>query len=453
MRLSKFFLPLLRDTSSKEIELESYKLMIRAGLIRKLDKGLYTWLPLGLRIMDKIIKIIDSVMLKYDFNKINMPCIQPASLWIKSGRYDAYGAEMLKISDRHKKDLLFGPTHEEVISDLIANNQVSYKNYPIKLYQITNKFRDEIRPRFGVMRGREFLMKDGYSFDVNIEQSKKTYYEVFESYEEIFNKLGLNVFAASADNGAIGGDMSHEFHILSSVGESTLYFDKKLLNKNLTSIEKRSLYCATNEKHEKKINTDEKKEQAQAKESNDLISSKSIEVGHIFNFGTKYSSSMKVHVQDENQKQILVEMGSYGIGVSRLVAAIIERSEIDIENTSNIIAGYDRTGIIWPISIAPFLVSIIYISQDDEVKEAANEIYNQLNRNIHLHNDVLLDDSNNRGGEKFIIHNLIGIPYQIIINKENLLNNKVEIKERKTQKITLLEIAKIEQYLQQCLEY
>ncbi|MFO1130229.1 MAG: proline--tRNA ligase [Rickettsiales bacterium] len=470
MRLSNFFLPLLKETTSKDEEVQSYKLMIRAGLIRKVDKGLYTWLPIGLRIIEKIIKIIDTVMEKYEFQKIAMPCVQPASLWIESGRYDAYGAEMLKITDRHEKQFLFGPTHEEIVSDLVRKNPISYKNYPIFLYQITTKFRDEIRPRFGVMRSREFLMKDGYSFDISVENSIKTYYKVFDAYEEIFAKLGLNVFAAAASNGAIGGDMSHEFHILSDVGESTLYLDEKFFTENnLSKEEKRKLYCATDEKHAETSNssqehklfaTDEKHEEVSNNNSKyklsidsieilnnnsdnnkyynaKLVSSKSIEIGHIFNFGTKYSASMNVSVQNDKQERILLEMGSYGIGISRLVAAIIERHD----NITSGNTGFDSKGIIWPEQIAPFLISIINLSSSNICESLAAELYTKLKKY-----EVLFDDTNNSNGQKLAIHNLIGIPYHIIINEKNILNNQVEIRIRKTQKSLLIDIDKIEEF-------
>lgn len=447
MRISKLFLPThnltAKDTNSNTNEtknhtLPSYDLMIKAGLIRKLSPGIYTWLPLGVKVLDKIIKVIDDVMSAYDAQKIIMPCIQPATLWQESGRYDAYGKEMLRITDRHDHAMLFGPTHEEVVSDLFRNNVYSYKNYPRFLYQITTKFRDEIRPRFGVMRGREFIMKDCYSFDLTHEMSVDSYYQMYQAYLDIFKALGIHTLVAAAENGAIGGDMSHEFHILSKNGESSLYFDPQLLDQDMSMKMRQNLYCATDEKHP-----------LQSSENEKLLHHKSIEVGHIFNFGLKYSQSMNITIQNEKQERSFLYMGSYGIGVSRLVAAAIERYSLICEQGEykEYDCGYDERGIIWPRKIAPFDISIINLDiKNSLLTEKAENLFKILSKEY----DVLLDDSPNSAGSKFATNDLIGIPVQLIISERNLANNMVGVKLRKSlgQEI-LVSFDQIQNYLRQ----
>ncbi len=431
--MSNTFIPkVLRKNSNSKISttstLPSYDLMIDGGFIRQLSSGIYTWLPLGVKVLDKIIKIIDQVMHEFNGQKIIMPCIQPASLWQESERYEAYGKEMLRITDRHENQLLFGPTHEEVVSDLFRKNVVSYKNFPKLLYQITTKFRDEIRPRFGVMRGREFLMKDGYSFDLTQEDSVKAYYDMYNAYIEIFKRIGVHAMVASAENGAIGGDMSHEFHILSNNGESTLYFDKRLADTDLSINESKELYCATDEKH----NPDQY--------LGDLLNSKSIEVGHIFNFGLKYSKSMNITVQNNKQEKTFMHMGSYGIGVSRLVAAVIEQCDTLGNNI-----GYDSSGIIWPRQIAPFDISIINLDiKNSVVTEKSENLFKILRQKY----DVLLDDSDESVGSKFATNDLIGIPIQIIVSERNLKKGILEIKDRSTLRTESISIDQIEEYLE-----
>jgi prolyl-tRNA synthetase len=418
MRLSQYFLPTLKETPI-DATVVSHQLLLRSGMIRQTASGIYSWLPLGLRVLRKVENIIRQEMDKSGAQEILMPTIQPAELWIESQRYDAYGKEMLRIKDRHERDLLYGPTHEEVVTDLFRKNIATYKDLPKNLYQINWKFRDEIRPRFGLMRGREFLMKDSYSFDIDEENARKTYNLMYQTYYKIFLKMGLKPIALRADTGAIGGDLSHEFHILADVGESAIFYDKKLeefFEKNadlhdFNISELQKIYAMADDLHDEK-NCPVAKE--------NLVSRRGIEVGQVFNFGLKYSQAMQASVMGMNGEKIYPNMGSYGIGVSRVVSACIE-------------ANHDDKGIIWPKPLAPFAVILINVRSNDEAcTKACEEIYQQLQlQNI----EVLYDDTNNSLGQKFAIADLIGIPTQIIIGPKSIANNIVEIKDRKTSQI------------------
>ncbi|MDB2414616.1 proline--tRNA ligase [Rickettsiales bacterium] len=411
MRLSRYFLPIIKENPA-EAKIVSHRLMLRAGMVRQLTSGIYNWLPLGLAVLKNIEEIVRQEMNKAGAIEIMMPTMQPAELWQESGRYDDYGKEMLRVTDRHERDMLYGPTHEEVVSDLFRNNVRSYKDLPMNLYQIHWKFRDEIRPRFGVMRGREFLMKDSYSFDLDTESSMQTYAVMYEAYLKIFKRMGLTAIPVRADNGAIGGDASHEFQILADTGESEVYYDKKfeeLMGRGDVDIDAmRKLYAAADEMHDPE-NCPVSKE--------DLCSKRGIEVGHIFNFGTKYSAAMNVKVQNSDGKEVFPQMGSYGIGVSRLVGAIIESS-------------HDDNGIIWPESVTPFDIGLINIkTNDEECTKATDDLYEKLsNAGVK----VLYDDTKESAGKKFANMDLIGLPWQIAIGPRSLKSGTVELKNRAT---------------------
>ncbi len=411
MLLSKFFLPLLKDKPA-EANVISHSLMLKSGMIRQHAAGIYNWLPLGIKVLKNVENIVRFNMDASGFIEMLMPCVQSADLWIESGRFNTYGKEMLTFKDRHDHNLLFGPTNEEALTDIVRNSIQSYKDLPKVLYQIQWKFRDEIRPRFGLMRGREFLMKDAYSLDIDEEGAIKTYNQMFAAYMRTFSDLGLLAIPLAADTGEIGGSLSHEFHVIADTGESVLYYDKKfdLLKEDLAddlSLVK-SLYAATEEKHDPNNCPISEKE---------LSVRKGIEVGHIFNFGDKYSRPMNAFVNDDKGQLVPVQMGSYGIGISRLVAAIIEVS-------------HDEKGIIWPVSVAPFKVSIINLNINDQnCNDIAYSIYNQLKaQNI----DILLDDTDERPGSKFATHDLIGSPWQIIIGPKKAQANLVELKNRRS---------------------
>ncbi|MCC8417383.1 MAG: proline--tRNA ligase [Rickettsia endosymbiont of Bryobia graminum] len=422
MLLSKYFLPVLKEEPA-EAQVISHRLMLRSGMIRQQAAGIYSWLPLGLKVLKNIENIIRSNMNKAGGIEILMPCIQPASLWVESGRFENYGKEMLKFQDRHDNTLLFGPTNEDMVTDIFRNNIQSYKDLPKNLYHIQWKFRDEIRPRFGVMRGREFLMKDAYSFDIDQENAINTYNNLYLAYIQTFRDIGIKVIPVVADNGPIGGNLSHEFHILAENGESTIFYDKKLLNltdPEMLDVNKlQSFYAVAEEKHSP--------ENCSLTEQ-EMASSKSIEVGHIFYLGTKYSEAMNALINNNNGNLVPVEMSSYGIGVSRLAAAIIE-------------ASHDSKGIIWPKNIAPFKVSILNLNiQDNKCNELSQKIYDRLMTN---NIETLYDDTSERPGSKFATHDLIGAPYQIIIGPKKAENNIVELKERKTGKVEELAIEEV----------
>ena len=411
MLLSKYFLPTLKENPI-DAKIASHQLMIRSGMISQTVSGIYSWLPLGLRVLNKIKNIINEEIDKIGGQEILMPTIQPKELWLESGRYDDYGKEMLRIKDRHDRDILYGPTHEEVVTDIFRKHINSYKDLPKNLYHIQWKFRDEIRPRFGVMRGREFLMKDGYSFDINFEKSKESYDLIYETYLKIFKKMSLNAIAMRAETGAIGGDLSHEFQILADTGESAVYYDKKfddLIKSDDFDIKTmQSLYAATQEMHDEN-NCPISKDQLSCK--------RGIEVGHIFYFADKYSKSMNAKVTGSDGKDFYPHMGSYGIGVSRLVAAIIE-------------ANHDENGIIWPESVAPFQYIIINARSGDENSDKECERIYKLLQDQNI--EVLYDDRNVNLGQKFAVADLIGIPQQIIIGPRSVKEGVMEIKNRRT---------------------
>ena len=411
MKLSQYFLPTLKENPI-DATVASHQLMVRAGMIRQTATGIYTWLPLGLKVLRKVEKIIKEEMDKAGALEILMPTIQPAELWIESGRYEAYGKEMLRIKDRHDRDILYGPTHEEVVTDIFRKNVTSYKDLPKNLYQIHWKFRDEIRPRFGLMRGREFLMKDSYSFDIDETSAKKTYNLMYETYFKIFRKMGLKPIALRADTGAIGGDLSHEFHVLADTGESAIFYDKKFdeldESKKFNIEEMQNLYAMADDLH------DEKKCPIAADQ---LSSRRGIEVGHIFNFGLKYSKALEASVMGPSGEKIYPNMGSYGIGASRVVAAAIE-------------ANHDANGIVWPKEIAPFQIALINVrSGDDLCDKVCEDLYRKF---ASAGVDVIYDDTKASLGQKFSIADLIGIPTQIIVGPKSAAAGKVEIKDRKT---------------------
>ncbi len=420
MRLSRYFLPILRETP-KEAEIVSHRLMLRAGMIRQAGAGIYTWLPLGLRVLKKIERIVREEQDRAGAVEVLMPTLQQADLWRESGRYDAYGKEMLRITDRHERELLYGPTNEELITDVFRAYVRSYKELPLNLYHVQWKFRDEVRPRFGVMRGREFLMKDAYSFDVDKAGARRAYNRMFIAYLRTFARMGLRSVPMRADTGPIGGDMSHEFIILADTGESKVFCDRALLDMPIPGEDvdydgdlepiirqRTSLYAATEEMHDPQAFETQVPPDRQ-------ISARGIEVGQIFYFGTQYSTPLKALVAGPDGAERPVEMGSYGIGVSRLVAAIIE-------------ASHDAAGIKWPESVAPFRVAILNLKQGDAKTDAAAEsLYGQL---IAAGVDVLYNDLDERPGGKFATTDLIGIPWQVMIGPRGLAEGKVELKRR-----------------------
>ncbi len=422
MKLSQYFLPTLKE-NPVDATIVSHQLMVRAGMIRQTASGIYTWLPLGLKVLRKVEKIIREEMDKAGALEVLMPTIQPAELWQESGRYDAYGKEMLRIKDRHDRDILYGPTHEEVITDIFRKNVTSYKDLPKNFYQIHWKFRDEIRPRFGLMRGREFLMKDSYSFDIDETSAKKTYNLMYETYFKIFRAMGLKPMAVKANTGAIGGDLSHEFHLLADTGESAIYYDKKFdeiaESKSFDIAEMQNLYAMADEMHV----------EANCPIAADQLASKrGIEVGHIFNFGLKYSKALEAGVMGPNSDKIYPNMGSYGIGVSRVVAAAIE-------------ANHDANGIVWPKELAPFQIALINVRAGDELcDKVCEEIYHKFSaRGI----EVIYDDTKASLGQKFSIADLIGIPTQIIVGPKSAAAGKVEVKDRKTGEKKEVEISEL----------
>ena len=408
MKYSNFFLPTTKDTPS-DAEIISHKLMIRAGMIKQSSAGIYSWLPLGLLVLKKIEQIVREEQNNAGAIELLMPTIQSSDLWIKSGRYNDYGKEMLRITDRSGREMLYGPTNEELITDIFQSHINSYKDLPKNLYHIQWKFRDEVRPRFGVMRGREFLMKDNYSFDLDEKESKKSYDNMFKAYIKTFIRMGLTPISLRAETGPIGGNLSHEFQILAKTGESTLYYDKKLETLNLENIDPtklQSFYAAVDDQHDED-NCPIPKE--------NLKISKGIEVGHIFYFGTKYSAKLNALVQDKNGKNIPVHMGSYGIGVSRLVGAIIE-------------AYHDEKGIKWPLEVAPFKLAIINLMPEDQDCDTKSIEYYKyfMNKNI----EVIYDDRSVSIGKKLSDNELIGTPFQIIVGKRDLKDGLVELKYR-----------------------
>lgn len=421
MRLSRYFLPILRETP-KEAEIVSHRLMLRAGMMRQEAAGIYAFLPLGLRVLQKVCAIVREEQDRSGAIEMLMPTIQSADLWRESGRYDAYGKEMLRIKDRHEREMLFGPTNEEMITEIFRAYVRSYKDLPLNLYHIQWKFRDEVRPRFGLMRGREFLMKDAYSFDLDQDRARHAYNRMFVAYLRTFARMGLKAVPMVAETGPIGGNLSHEFIVLASTGESEVFCHKDYLDFPIPDesvdfehiaglralVDKwTSLYAATSEKHDAaafaKLPADKR------------ISARGIEVGHIFYFGTKYSEPMRAVVTGPDGTEHVVHMGSYGIGPSRLVAAIIE-------------ASHDEAGIVWPESVAPFKVAILNLKQGDGATDAACEkLYAALRAQG---TDVLYHDLDERPGSKFATADLIGVPWQILVGPKGLASGQVEVKRR-----------------------
>ncbi|HLH95243.1 MAG TPA: proline--tRNA ligase [Xanthobacteraceae bacterium] len=420
MRLSRYFLPLLRETP-KEAEIASHRLMLRAGMIRQEAAGIYAWLPLGLRVLKNIEAIVREEQNRAGAIEVLMPTLQLADLWRESGRYDAYGPEMLRITDRHEREMLYGPTNEEMITEIFRAAVRSYKDLPVNLYHIQWKFRDEQRPRFGVMRGREFLMKDAYSFDLDEAGARRSYDKMFVAYLRTFSRMGLKAIPMAAETGPIGGDLSHEFIILAETGESGVYCHRGILDleapgedvnyeTDLSPIirEWTTLYAATEDVHdparyEREVPADKR------------LHTRGIEVGQVFYFGTKYSGPMKALVAGPDGVERPIHGGSYGVGVSRLAGAIIE-------------AFHDEGGIKWPEAVAPFKVMILNLKQGGADTDAAcDKLYAALRgRGV----EVLYDDLDQRPGAKFATADLIGIPYQVLIGPKGLAEGKVEIKRR-----------------------
>ncbi|MFN0041684.1 MAG: proline--tRNA ligase [Alphaproteobacteria bacterium] len=420
MRRSQYFLPTLKENPA-EAQIISHRLMLRAGMIRQSSAGIYSWLPLGLRVLKRIEQVVREEQNAAGAMEVLMPTIQPAELWRESGRYEDYGAEMLRIRDRHEREMLYGPTNEEQITEIFRASARSYRDLPRMMYHIQWKFRDEVRPRFGVMRGREFLMKDNYSFDVDYAGAKRSYNKMFVSYLRTFARMGLKAIPMAADSGPIGGDMSHEFQILASTGESRIYCDKRLLEFDALSSEvdyEEDLQPIVDRWTQPYAATDDKHDPVKCPVTKgDLIEARGIEVGHIFYFGTKYSKPLNCAVSGPNGELAPVEMGSYGIGVSRLAGAIIE-------------ASHDDAGIVWPEAVAPFKVGLINLRAGDGACDAAcAELYGQLRaRGV----EVLLDDRQESAGAKFAEMDLIGLPWQLIVGPRGLAQGKVELKERRT---------------------
>lgn len=403
MKYSKSGITTIKSAPN-DAEITSHILMIRSGMIKKLASGLYTWMPLGLKVLRKIENIIRLEMNRINALEILMPAIQPSELWKESGRWDKYGPELLRIIDRHEREFCFGPTHEEIITDIARKDIKSYKQLPIIYYQIQTKFRDEIRPRFGVMRAREFLMKDAYSFHENEECLNKTYDIVFNAYKNCFNKIGLEYKVVNADNGQIGGSESHEFHVIADNGEDELIFSDS------------SDYAINAE-----LFSEAPKEGDQCPDGSGKVKiRRGIEVGHIFKLGKNYSDSMNASISNKSNKTTKMIMGCYGIGVSRIAAAAIEQSN-------------DDRGIIWPKSISPYEISIISIgySKNTTIKDYADNLYMELKK---MNLDVLLDDRDISPGNMFSDADLIGIPNKIIIGKKFIENNEFEYKDRKLNK-------------------
>ena len=421
MRLSRYFLPILKETP-READIVSHRLMLRAGMIRQQAAGSFAWLPLGKRVLDKVNQIIREEQNRAGALEIIMPTIQSAELWRESGRYDDYGKEMLRIQDRHERDMLYGPTNEEMVTDIFRSYVKSYRDLPLNLYHIQWKFRDEVRPRFGVMRSREFLMKDAYSFDLDYEGARAAYNRMFVAYLRTFARMGLKAIPMRADTGPIGGDLSHEFIILADTGESAVFCAREFLDMKVPGEDTdfgndagiagivnawTTPYAATDEMHDGKAW--EKVPEA------DRLAARGIEVGHIFHFGEKYSKPMNASVTGPDGKERFVSMGSYGIGPTRLIAAIIE-------------ASHDDNGIIWPESVAPFDVVVINMKPGDAACDAACEkLVAACGKGGR---EVLYDDTDQRAGAKFATADLIGIPRQLIVGPRGAADGTVEVKLR-----------------------
>jgi prolyl-tRNA synthetase len=438
MRLSRYFLPVLRDVPS-EAAIASHRLMLRAGMIHQEAAGIYSWLPLGHAVLQKITQIVREEQNRAGAVEMLMPTLQPADLWRESGRYDGYGAEMLRIVDRHERDLLYGPTNEEMLTGILRASTRSYKELPKLLYHIQWKFRDEIRPRFGVMRGREFLMKDAYSFDLDEASARLSYNRMFVAYLNTFARLGLKAVPMRADTGPIGGDLSHEFIVLADTGESEVFCHRDLLEMAAPGTDtdfdgdlqplvdaRTSLYAATEEMHDA--------EAFEALPADKRVSARGIEVGHIFYFGDKYSDPMKAKVTHEDGQDRTIHGGSYGIGVSRLVGAIIE-------------ASHDEDGIVWPRSVAPFNIGLINLNtKDSECVAACDALYEDLGAQGL---DILYDDSAERAGAKFARMDLIGLPIQLILGPRGLKSGEIEVKDRATGKRENVSLDRLDPYIKE----
>ncbi len=423
MRLSRYFLPVLKENPS-EAQIVSHRYMLRAGMIKQQAAGIYSWLPLGYRVLRRIEQIVHEEQQKAGHIPLLMPTLQSADLWRESGRYDDYGEEMLRITDRHKRDLLYGPTNEEMITDIFRSHVGSYKDLPLTLYHIQWKFRDEIRPRFGVMRGREFLMKDGYNFDVDVDSALHAYNRHMVSYLRTYERMGLQAIPMRAASGPIGGDNTHEFLVLASTGESEVFYDSAITDlkfgDRVVNYDDRAECAAiVKEWTTPYARTDETHDEAifNAIPEARRKSSRGIEVGQIFFFGTKYSEPMGAFVTNENGERVPVQMGSHGIGVSRLLGAIIE-------------ASHDDKGIIWPEGVTPFPVGIVNLKQGDAATdEACAKLYHAL---IARGLEPLYDDRDERAGAKFATMDLIGLPWRITVGPRGLASGKVELTSRRT---------------------
>ncbi|WP_282076502.1 proline--tRNA ligase [Epibacterium ulvae] len=423
MRLSRYFLPVLKENPS-EAQIVSHRLMLRAGMIKQSSAGIYSWLPLGFKVLKKIESIVHDEQIRAGHIPMLMSTMQSADLWRESGRYDDYGQEMLRIKDRHDRDMLFGPTNEEMITDIFRSHVSSYKDLPLTMYQVQWKFRDEVRPRFGVMRGREFYMKDGYNFDLTKEDALHAYNRHLVSYLRTYERMGLQAIPMRADGGPIGGDYTHEFLVLAETGESEVFYDSAVTDLTFgdreidyDSVEQcqgvleefTSKYARTDETHEEALFNEVPEERRR--------SARGIEVGQIFYFGTKYSESMGATVQGPDGKPTPVHMGSHGIGVSRLLGAIIE-------------ANHDDNGIIWPEGVTPFHCGIVNLKQGDEAADAAcNDLYKAMTA---AGLDPLYDDRKERAGGKFATMDLIGLPWRITVGPRGLKNGVVELTSRRS---------------------
>ncbi|UOA14131.1 MULTISPECIES: proline--tRNA ligase [Sulfitobacter] len=423
MRLSQYFLPVLKENPA-EAQIVSHRLMLRAGMIKQSSAGIYSWLPLGYKVLRKVEEIVHQEQQRVGHIPMLMPTLQSADLWKESGRYDAYGPEMLRIRDRQDRDMLYGPTNEEMITDIFRSHVGSYKDLPLTLYHIQWKFRDEIRPRFGVMRGREFLMKDGYNFDLTKEDALHSYNRHLVSYLRTYERMGLQAIPMRADSGPIGGDDTHEFLVLAETGESEVFYDSEITDLTFGDREIdpsdhdacravldefTSRYARTDETHDPELFAKVPEERQRT--------ARGIEVGQIFYFGTKYSDAMNAKVQGPDGKQVPVHMGSHGIGVSRLLGAIIE-------------ASHDDKGIIWPEGVTPFHAGIVNLKQgDDEADAACDALYKSLKA---LGLDPLYDDRKGGAGMKFATMDLIGLPWRITVGPRGLKNGVVELTSRRT---------------------
>ncbi len=423
MRLSRYFLPVLKETPS-EAQIVSHRYMLRAGMIKQSSAGIYSWLPLGFKVLKKIENIVHEEQERAGHIPMLMPTLQSADLWKESGRYDDYGEEMLRINDRHGRDMLYGPTNEELITDIFRSNVSSYKDLPLTLYHVQWKFRDEIRPRFGVMRGREFYMKDGYNFDLTKEDALHAYNRHLVSYLRTYERMGLQAIPMRADGGPIGGDYTHEFLVLAETGESEVFYDSAVTDLTFGDRdidyddvaqcqgvleEFTTKYARTDETHDEALFNDVPEERRRT--------ARGIEVGQIFYFGTKYSEAMGATVQDSDGKAVPVHMGSHGIGVSRLLGAIIE-------------ASHDDKGIIWPEGVTPFHCGIVNLKSGDDAADAACEaIYKSLTA---MGLEPLYDDTKERAGGKFASMDLIGLPWRITVGPRGLKNGVVELTSRRT---------------------